>query len=67
MGKINIWELLVIVLALLWLFGYFRKLARNSTPQNHAQQQDRFRVKREEKKPLYGDQEGEFIDYEEVD
>ena len=61
--KINFFEGLLILIAIFWLLGYFRRLM----PRENLPQPSGTPVEPESKikKNLYGE-DGEFVDYEEI-
>lgn len=71
MGRVNIIEALVILIAIMWLLGYFRRLSASANKtQNPAPGQNRGQQVGGQHKPSkpgkYGDDNSEYIDYEEV-
>jgi hypothetical protein len=69
MGKVNIWEILIIAVAIMWLLGVFRRSAKPAGPAKKTESskaQELHGQTKPTKEKRYGDNDSEYVDYEEV-
>ncbi|HRE96029.1 MAG TPA: hypothetical protein PK637_04635 [Flavobacteriales bacterium] len=66
MGKVNIWEILIIAVAIMWLMGVFRRAASNRTEEKVPDNKKVHGQTKPVKEQRYGDDDSEFTDYEEL-